>query len=118
MRERKGLFGDVEAGLSKKNEGEKLFDPETAERDNDQQIEMLAQRASLLKSITKDIHDEAERQNSFLDNMQGTMENARNLLNGTLERFGKVFDTKGKKNMLYIVTGMVIGMLLLYYSVF
>jgi hypothetical protein len=45
------------------------FDPETAERENDREIEKLAERASILKRITSDIHDEAERHNTFLDNM-------------------------------------------------
>mmetsp|Transcript_10529 Transcript_10529/g.14340 ORF Transcript_10529/g.14340 Transcript_10529/m.14340 type:complete len:118 (+) Transcript_10529:152-505(+) len=111
---RGALFGDTSA-TSKSDE--KLFDPETAERDNERQIDYLAERASVLKQITMDIHGEAERQNTFLEQMQGTVENARNLLSGTMDRFGKVFETKGSKYMLYIVTGMVVVMLFLYYAV-
>mmetsp|Transcript_18555 Transcript_18555/g.31190 ORF Transcript_18555/g.31190 Transcript_18555/m.31190 type:complete len:119 (+) Transcript_18555:204-560(+) len=111
-RSRGSLFGEESAIKTDPND----FDPETAERENDREIEKLAERASMLKRITSDIHDEAERHNTFLDNMQGTMDNAKNLLAGTMDRFTKVFDTKGGKNMLYLVSGFVVFMLFLYYT--
>lgn len=48
---------------------------------------------------------------------QGSMDGARNLLSGTVERFTKVFETsKGAKTMLYLVGGMVLATLVLYYA--
>lgn len=47
---------------------------------------------------------------------QGGMDGARNLLAGTLERFTKVFETsKGAKTMLYLVGGMVLAALAVYF---
>jgi hypothetical protein len=44
------------------------------------------------------------------------MDGARNLLSGTLERFTKVFETsKGAKSMLYLVGGMVLAALAVYF---
>jgi len=113
MRERgrAALFGDE--GPAHK---ESVFDPETAERDNDREIDKLAERASLLKRITMDIQGEADRQNTLLEKLQGGMDGARNLLSGTLERFTKVFETsKGAKTMLYLVGGMVLAALAVYF---
>mmetsp|Transcript_15852 Transcript_15852/g.34370 ORF Transcript_15852/g.34370 Transcript_15852/m.34370 type:complete len:116 (-) Transcript_15852:177-524(-) len=109
---RGSLFGDDAAIKTDPND----FDPETAERDNEREIDKLAERASMLKRITMDIHDEAERHNSFLDQMQGTMENARNLLAGTMDKFAKVFETKAGKNMVYLISGIVVFVMFIYFA--
>ena len=47
------------------------YDAEAAEAENDRVAGQLGDRVRLLRSITKDIHDEVESQNRLLDNLGG-----------------------------------------------
>ncbi|KAK3246974.1 hypothetical protein CYMTET_43517 [Cymbomonas tetramitiformis] len=112
-RTRGSLFGD-DPPLTK----EPVFDPETAERDNERGLEHMAERAAMLKKITMDMNEEADSQLALLDRVSGALDGARSLLAGAAEKFNKVFETKHSRHMLSIVTGITIAGLVLYYVVF
>mmetsp|Transcript_6705 Transcript_6705/g.7693 ORF Transcript_6705/g.7693 Transcript_6705/m.7693 type:complete len:121 (+) Transcript_6705:261-623(+) len=111
-RTRASLFGN-DSGNSREEE---VFDPETAERDNDRNIDHMAERAAMLKQITMDIHKEAETHNQLLDGMGNAMEGARTLLEGTVGRFAKVFENKTQQSVFKVAGVFVVIMLILYYG--
>mmetsp|Transcript_34007 Transcript_34007/g.80726 ORF Transcript_34007/g.80726 Transcript_34007/m.80726 type:complete len:94 (-) Transcript_34007:402-683(-) len=45
------------------------YDAEAMEKENDRSISDMGERVSMLKNITKGIHDEVQGQHSLLDNM-------------------------------------------------
>eukprot|EP00191_Tetraselmis_sp_GSL018_P022780 CAMPEP_0177621514 /NCGR_PEP_ID=MMETSP0419_2-20121207/27626_1 /TAXON_ID=582737 /ORGANISM="Tetraselmis sp., Strain GSL018" /LENGTH=74 /DNA_ID=CAMNT_0019121437 /DNA_START=228 /DNA_END=448 /DNA_ORIENTATION=- len=53
------------------------YDAEAMEKENDRSISDMGERVSMLKNITKGIHDEVQGQHSLLDNMGMDMTGAR-----------------------------------------
>ncbi|CAH8461682.1 unnamed protein product [Schistosoma mattheei] len=56
------------------------------EQDNNRRAEEMSHKVSLLKAYAKDIETESKSQNKFLDEIQGSFDNASNLLSNTLHR--------------------------------
>ncbi|KAJ6819479.1 bet1-like SNARE 1-1 [Iris pallida] len=88
---------------------------EIDEHENDQAIDGLQDRVSILKRLTGDIHEEVESHNRVLDRMGNDMDSSRGILSGTMDRFKMVFETKSSRRMATLVASFVALFLLIYY---
>ncbi|KAK1289408.1 Bet1-like SNARE 1-1 [Acorus calamus] len=88
---------------------------EIDEHDNDNALDGLQDRVSILKRLTGDIHEEVDSHNRMLDHMGNDMDASRGILSGTMDRFKMVFETKSSRRMATLVTSFVVLFLLIYY---
>ncbi|KAJ7520969.1 hypothetical protein O6H91_19G032900 [Diphasiastrum complanatum] len=102
--------GDIRAPSSYKNS-------EIYEHENEQALNGLEDRVSILKRLTTDIHDEVGFHNRMLDGLGKDMDSARGVMSGTVARFKRVFETKSGRNMVTIVTSFIVIGLLVYYLI-
>eukprot|EP00243_Klebsormidium_subtile_P001904 TRINITY_DN13611_c0_g1_i1.p1 TRINITY_DN13611_c0_g1~~TRINITY_DN13611_c0_g1_i1.p1 ORF type:complete len:156 (+),score=15.46 TRINITY_DN13611_c0_g1_i1:103-570(+) len=110
---RAALFDGLEEGGLRA--GTSFSTSEIAEQENERGLDTLADRVSILKRITTDIHSEAESHHSLLDQMGRNMDGARGMLSGTVDRMTKVFQTKSGRQIFYIVASCVAIFLLIYF---
>ena len=83
-------------------------DPETLERDNDAAIGHMSDRVAMLRSITDNIHNEAESHKKLLDGMGDSMGGVGETLGETVKHFNAVFvNNKNGRQFCYAVWGMV-----------
>jgi blocked-early-in-transport protein 1 len=83
-------------------------DPESLERDNDAAIGHMSDRVAMLRSITDNIHDEAESHKKLLDGMGDSMGGVGETLGETVKHFNAVFvNNKNGRQFCYAVWGMV-----------
>ncbi|PUZ52731.1 hypothetical protein GQ55_6G293100 [Panicum hallii var. hallii] len=88
---------------------------EIHEQENDQAMDSLHDRVSILKRLTGDIHEEVENHNRMLDRMGNDMDASRGFLSGTVDRFKMVFETKSSRRMATMVASFIAVFLLIYY---
>ena len=92
------------------------YDAEAAEAENDRVAGQLGDRVRLLRSITKDIHDEVESQNKLLDNLGGGMDSVRAAIGGTIDRVTRAFATNPNRLLVYVAGGTAFVLFVLYYA--
>lgn len=112
-RDRRPLFGSSSTH-NQATASTSGVDPESLERENDQNIDSLGQRTSLLRQVTAGIKDEVEKSHRALDSIAGDMGSARMGLGATVHRFKKVFEEPQKRQLLYWVAAIVVTLFLLY----
>ncbi|TVU04491.1 hypothetical protein EJB05_47602, partial [Eragrostis curvula] len=88
---------------------------EIHEHENDQAMDSLHDRVSVLKRLTGDIHEEVENHNRMLDRMGNDMDASRGFLSGTVDKFKMVFETKSSRRMASMVASFIAVFLLIYY---
>ncbi|GLT78700.1 hypothetical protein SLA2020_502280 [Shorea laevis] len=93
------------------------YSGEVKEHDNDKALDSLRDRASFLKRLTGDIHEEVENHNRLLDKMGNNMDATRGIMSGTMDRFKKVFEKKSSRRMCTLVTSFIVGFVVLYYLI-
>jgi blocked-early-in-transport protein 1 len=97
------LFGDANSV-----EMQMRADPDQLERENDAAIGHMSDRVAMLRSITDNIHNEAESHKKLLDNMGDSMGGVGETLGETLKHFNAVFvNNKSGRQFCYAVWGMV-----------
>ena len=97
------LFGDASSV-----EMQMRNDPETLERDNDAAIGHMSDRVAMLRSITDNIHNEAELHKKLLDGMGDSMGGVGETLGETVKHFNAVFvNNKNGRQFCYAVWGIV-----------
>ncbi|CAL5225891.1 g8678 [Coccomyxa viridis] len=105
---RSPLFG------SSSTQADARIDPESLERDNDRDIDSLADKTSFLRKVTSDINAEVDSQNRVLDNMGSSMGGVQIGLGAAVTRFKRVFDDPKKKRNLILVLGVTMGLFIIY----
>ncbi|KAG2580786.1 hypothetical protein PVAP13_6NG364000 [Panicum virgatum] len=95
---------------------------EIHEQGNDQAMDSLHDRVSILKRLTGDIHEEVENHNRMLDRMGNDMDASRGFLSGTVDKFKmkptltwQVFETKSSRRMATMVASFIAVFILIYY---
>ncbi|XP_039817303.1 bet1-like SNARE 1-1 isoform X2 [Panicum virgatum] len=88
---------------------------EIHEQGNDQAMDSLHDRVSILKRLTGDIHEEVENHNRMLDRMGNDMDASRGFLSGTVDKFKMVFETKSSRRMATMVASFIAVFILIYY---
>ncbi|CAH8832692.1 unnamed protein product [Trichobilharzia szidati] len=90
------------------------------EQENNRRADELSHKVSLLKAFAKDIETETKSQNKFLDEIQGSFDNASNLLSNTLHRVLGIPKkrTNNRKFMLYVILFVIIMTLIGYFLIF
>ena len=97
------MFGDANSV-----EMQMRADPDQLERENDAAIGHMSDRVAMLRSITDNIHNEAESHKKLLDNMGDSMGGVGETLVETLKHFNAVFvHNKSGRQFCYAVWGMV-----------
>ncbi|XP_006648134.1 bet1-like SNARE 1-1 isoform X1 [Oryza brachyantha] len=109
---RTSLFDGIEEGRIR---APSYSTHEIDENENDQAIDGLQDRVSILKRISGDIHEEVETHNRMLDRMGNDMDSSRGFLSGTVDKFKMVFETKSSRRMGTLVASFVALFLLIYY---
>ncbi|KAL4544559.1 hypothetical protein Ndes2526B_g00517 [Nannochloris sp. 'desiccata'] len=108
-RDRRGpLFG----APAPQNHGK--VDPESLERENDQNIAALGERVGFLRNITSGIHGETESHHAVLDRMAMGMGSVGLGLGGAVGKFNKVMDDPQGRRTVYIAIGITAALFLLY----
>jgi len=113
-----GYHADVEGGMRRGRGGGGVGNDANAgilEQQNNDRINELSEHVSRLKSLTIDIGNEVQEQNSLLDNMSDGFQNTRDMLQGSLRRIGTMLEQGGMKHMCYMVLFCVFVMLLLWW---
>uniref|UniRef100_A0A7S0GGM3 t-SNARE coiled-coil homology domain-containing protein n=1 Tax=Proboscia inermis TaxID=420281 RepID=A0A7S0GGM3_9STRA len=85
------------------------------EQQNNDRISELSSQVGRLKGLTMDIENEVREQNVLLEDMGDGFSSARDLISGSLQRIGLVFEQGGVKNMLRMVGTLVIAFVFLYW---
>ncbi|XP_004495116.1 bet1-like SNARE 1-1 [Cicer arietinum] len=88
---------------------------EIDEHDNEQAMDGLQDRVSLLKRLSGDINEEVDNHNRMLDRMGDDMDSSRGILSGTMDKFKMVFETKSSRRMFSLVASFVVIFLIIYY---
>ncbi|XP_027925614.1 bet1-like SNARE 1-1 [Vigna unguiculata] len=88
---------------------------EIDEHDNEQALDGLQDRVSLLKRLSGDINEEVDSHNRMLDRMGNDMDSSRGVLSGTMDKFKMVFETKSSRRMFTLVASFVVLFLVIYY---
>ncbi|KAL2321027.1 hypothetical protein Fmac_029996 [Flemingia macrophylla] len=88
---------------------------EIDEHDNEQALDGLQDRVSLLKRLSGDINEEVDSHNRMLDRMGNDMDSSRGVLSGTMDKFKMVFETKSSRRMFTLVASFVVLFLIIYY---
>ncbi|XP_052144898.1 bet1-like SNARE 1-1 isoform X1 [Oryza glaberrima] len=109
---RTSLFDGIEEGRIRATS---YSSHEIDENENDQAIDGLQDRVSILKRLSGDIHEEVETHNRMLDRMGNDMDSSRGFLSGTVDKFKMVFETKSSRRMGTLVASFVALFLLVYY---
>uniref|UniRef100_A0ACD5ZP46 Uncharacterized protein n=2 Tax=Avena sativa TaxID=4498 RepID=A0ACD5ZP46_AVESA len=109
---RTALFDGIEEGGMR---GSVYSSREIHEHENDQAVDSLHDRVSILKRLTGDIHEEVENHNRMLDRMGNDMDASRGFLSGTVDKFKMVFETKSSRRMATMVASFIAAFLLIYY---
>ncbi|CAK0783925.1 hypothetical protein CVIRNUC_007126 [Coccomyxa viridis] len=105
---RNPLFGSSSAQVDTR------IDPESLERDNDRDIDSLAEKTSFLRQVTGNINAEVDSQNRVLDNMGSSIGGVQIGLGAAVTRFKRVFDDPKKKRNLMLVLGVTLGLFIVY----
>ncbi|KAM0902666.1 hypothetical protein ACQ4PT_019162 [Festuca glaucescens] len=108
---RSALFDGIEEGGIR---GSVYSSREIHEHENDQAVDSLHDRVSILKRVC-DIHEEVENHNWMLDRMGNDMDTSRGFMSGTVDKFKMVFETKSSRRMATMVASFIAVFLLLYY---
>ena len=82
------------------------------EEENNARWEELGAQVNMLKTLTVDINSEVKSQNSFLDEMGGSMNMSSDLIKGTIGKIGQMINNPSSKHMWYLV-GFMVGLFLL-----
>eukprot|EP00891_Asterochloris_glomerata_P002630 jgi/Astpho2/2630/fgenesh1_pg.00049_%23_11_t len=113
-RDRRPLFGNASGQQPKFGQAaSSSVDPESLERQNDQNIGNLGDRVSLLRQVpnmcwvTASIKDEVDRSHRALDTMSADMGSARMGLGAAVSKFKKVFQEPRRKQMAMYFAGAV-----------
>uniref|UniRef100_A0A0E0K702 t-SNARE coiled-coil homology domain-containing protein n=1 Tax=Oryza punctata TaxID=4537 RepID=A0A0E0K702_ORYPU len=101
---RTSLFDGIEEGRIRATS---YSSHEIDENENDQAIDGLQDRVSILKRLSGDIHEEVETHNRMLDRMGNDMDSSRGFLSGTVDKFKMVFETKSSRRMGTLVASFV-----------
>ncbi|XP_003728514.1 BET1-like protein [Strongylocentrotus purpuratus] len=90
--------------------GGKMSTEDMLEGENDRMTLGLAAKVSTLKSIAKDMENEANDQNVYLDGMHDDFSSSEGLLSGTVKRLDGMFSSGrgNRKLMCYMILGLVI----------
>ncbi|KAK9764511.1 protein transport protein bet1 [Basidiobolus ranarum] len=70
---------------------------------NEQRIEGLSDKVSLLREITLNIGDEVRDQNAYLKDMGSDFERTGTYLKGTMRRFYAMAQTQSGRYMIYLI---------------
>ncbi|XP_052164238.1 bet1-like SNARE 1-1 isoform X1 [Oryza glaberrima] len=108
---RAALFDGIEEGAIRSS----AYSSQIHEHENDQAMDSLHDRVSVLKRLTGDIHDEVENHNRMLDRMGNDMDASRGFLSGTVDKFKMVFETKASRRMATMVASFIAVFFLIYY---
>jgi hypothetical protein len=83
-RQRSG--GSAPVGLSTRPQGNMEYASQTLERQNDEHVDKLHEKAAMLKHLTLNLGDEIVESNKFLDSMNTTFGSTEGLLEGASRR--------------------------------
>ncbi|KAL5222488.1 hypothetical protein ABZP36_027201 [Zizania latifolia] len=108
---RAALFDGIEEGAIRSS----AYSSQAHEHENDQSLDSLQDRVSVLKRLTGDIHEEVENHNRMLDRMGNDMDASRGFLSGTVDKFKMVFETKSSRRMATMVASFIAVFFLIYY---
>ncbi|KAG8048364.1 hypothetical protein GUJ93_ZPchr0008g12038 [Zizania palustris] len=100
---RAALFDGIEEGVI----GSSAYSSQAHEHENDQALDSLQDRVSILKRLTGDIHEEVENHNRMLDQMGNDMDASRGFLSGTVDKFKMIFETKSSRRMVTMVASFI-----------
>ncbi|CAL8466426.1 g5962 [Coccomyxa elongata] len=89
-------------------------DPESLERDNDRDIDSLADKTSFLRQMTNNINSEVSNQNRTLDNLGSSMGGVQIGLGAAVTRFKRVFEDPKKKRNFILVVSITAALFFLY----
>ena len=90
-------------------------DPESLERENDNDIDHMGDRVAMLRKITSGIHDEAESHHRLLDDIGGSLGSVGANSQQTMAHFNKVFvENKNNRQFCFMVGGITFVVFLLY----
>ena len=103
--------GDLEGGRGRYND----TNANILEQQNNERIYELSEQVARLKGLTIDIGNEVKEQNTYLDSMNDGFMNARDMLQGSLQRIGVMLETTGSKHMCYMVAFVVFVVVFLYW---
>jgi blocked-early-in-transport protein 1 len=87
------------------------------ERQNDGQVNLLAERVSALKSITLQIGNEVQDQNRFLGGMTQDFDRTRGLLSSTMGRLQRMMATQDSRYTCYMMFFVVFVIMVLYWLI-
>lgn len=87
------------------------------ERQNDGQVNLLAERVSALKSITLQIGNEVQDQNRFLGGMTQDFDRTRGLLSSTMGRLQRMMATQDSRYTCYMMFFVLFVMMVLYWII-
>ncbi|TPX47145.1 hypothetical protein SeLEV6574_g02816 [Synchytrium endobioticum] len=82
---------------------------------NDSQVDMLAQKMTLLKEISVKIGDEVTYQSSMLNDVESDFHKTRGLLGSTMGRLRKFAKTQNGRWMWYLILFCLLVFLWLYF---
>uniref|UniRef100_A0A0E0EP49 t-SNARE coiled-coil homology domain-containing protein n=1 Tax=Oryza meridionalis TaxID=40149 RepID=A0A0E0EP49_9ORYZ len=108
---RAALFDGIEEGAIRSS----AYSSQIHDHENDQAMDSLHDRVSVLKRLTGDIHEEVENHNRMLDRMGNDMDASRGFLSGTVDKFKMVFETKASRRMATMVASFIAVFFLIYY---
>eukprot|EP01137_Pigoraptor_chileana_P035131 Opistho-2@28717 len=119
---RSALFGG--AGYDRvpkedENSGEMLSERASTmyEQQNDALVGDLANKVSMLKSLTININDEVREHNKMLDEMQDDFGGVGGLLKGSMNRLSGLMKAGHNKHMCYLILFVVFVFFVIYYIV-
>lgn len=84
------------------------------QQQNDERVDGLYERVSILKEISIGIGDELDEQKRFLNTFGEDMENTGGLLSGTMQRFRAMAATQNGSMMLYMGLFVVCTFMFMY----
>ncbi|XP_054756820.2 BET1-like protein [Lytechinus pictus] len=92
------------------NHGGKMSTEDMLEAENDRMTLGLAAKVSTLKSLAKDMENDTNDQNVYLDGMGDDFSSSEGLLSGTVKRLdGMLSSGRGnRKLMCYLILGLVL----------
>ncbi|KAA0188919.1 Blocked early in transport 1 like protein [Fasciolopsis buskii] len=90
------------------------------EQENNRLADNLSYKVSLLKSFAKDIEMESKEQNTFLDQMQNSMDTASGMLSNTLYQVMGIPKnlTRSRRFMCYFIASLTLLLVIAYFALF
>ncbi len=85
------------------------------EQENDAKWAELGDQVSLLKSLSLDINNEIDQQNSILSGMGDQMTNVAGMFTNTLSKMGEMLTSGGGEYMYYLAGFVVLVFLAMYF---